>query len=195
MAEVPTKITQNPLNNIMALISKRLSLLKGKVPAVQKINQKESQPEDEIEIRPEDIKKEGIVSKSMQQFKGVVGKVTPPPSTEAKGKGTKSPTGKKGLPKPLLGIMVAVVLLLIISLLISKLVPAIRKDGKKDGGAAQPTPTPVGFIKYKPSVYAGDPKVLALEEEVNILDGEVRSIILKDDTLKPPTVDFNINFK
>jgi len=166
---------------------------------VQKV-QKDKQATEPTELTPEDIKKEGILARGLRLLKGAVGKVIPKAavkeSKESKKTGEKPPLPKKGLPKALVGAVIAVVALLIISSLASKFVSKVREGGKEgEGEEAVPTPTPVGYQRYKPSVYAGDPEILKLEEDVNVLDREVSSAILKDDTLKPPTVDFDINFK
>lgn len=175
----------------MINISGWLNNLLGKtVPSVS-YSKKKADSSQEVEIKPEDIAKEGVLSKGVGEVKGLIKGVG-----EASGVATTAGKGKKGLPKPLLIVVGAVVILLALSLVASRLATSIRQGGKGTGQSqAVPTPTPVGFQPYKPSVYAGDPEVLKLEEEINILDREVSSAQIKETTLNPPTLDFNINFK
>lgn len=96
-----------------------------------------------------------------------------------------------------LGITLTILIFLSLGLLAaSKLPDLLKKAGEgQEQGMAEPTPTPVGYQLYKPSVYAGDPEILKLEEEINIFDREVSGAVLKETTLNPPTLDFNIDFK
>jgi hypothetical protein len=57
------------------------------------------------------------------------------------------------------------------------------------------TPTPIYFDPYKPSIYAEDPEILRLEEEINILKGEISGITIKETGINPPKLDWEINFK
>ena len=54
--------------------------------------------------------------------------------------------------------------------------------------------TPVPFAPYKPSVYAQDPEVLRLEEEINILERELARVSVKEDGINPPKLDYDISF-
>ena len=96
-----------------------------------------------------------------------------------------------------LGITLGILVFLSLALLaFSKLPDLLKKAGEgQEQGTAEPTPTPAGYQLYKPSVYAGDPEILKLEEEINIFDREVSGTVLKETTLNPPTLDFNIDFK
>jgi hypothetical protein len=55
--------------------------------------------------------------------------------------------------------------------------------------------TPVPFSPFKPSVYAQDPEILQLEEEINILERELARVNIKEDGINPPRLDYNINFE
>ena len=64
----------------------------------------------------------------------------------------------------------------------------------REGQTIPPTPTYSPFQKFKPSVYANDPTVIKLEETLNVLDREMATVPLTEDTLTPPVLDFNISF-
>jgi hypothetical protein len=70
---------------------------------------------------------------------------------------------------------------------------------QKENVAVQPgssvSVTPVPFSPFKPSVYALDPEVLQLEEEINILERELARVNIKEEGVNPPKLDFSINFK
>lgn len=56
------------------------------------------------------------------------------------------------------------------------------------------TPTPVSFDPDKPSIYAQDPEVLRLEEEINILKGELVGVSIRESGINPPSLDYEISF-
>jgi len=56
------------------------------------------------------------------------------------------------------------------------------------------TPTPFVYNPPKASVYATDPEVLKLEEDINVITREVGSTVLRENDLNPPTLDFNVAF-
>lgn len=58
-----------------------------------------------------------------------------------------------------------------------------------------PTPTAVEYIPSIPSLYATDETVLNLEQEISVLDREIAGVQLRETTLNPPILDFNINFQ
>ncbi len=61
---------------------------------------------------------------------------------------------------------------------------------------SQASPTPQEFIpQTEPSIYANDAEVQKLDEETRVLDGEVTRLQLRESTLNPPILDFNVNFK
>ncbi len=57
-----------------------------------------------------------------------------------------------------------------------------------------PTPTAADYYPTVPSLYADDEEVLKLEETINQLDREIAGTQLRETTLNPPVLDFNINF-
>jgi len=54
--------------------------------------------------------------------------------------------------------------------------------------------TPPPFEPFKPSVYAEDPEILAIEEDVNILERELTQTKIREDGINPPSLDFDISF-
>jgi hypothetical protein len=69
-----------------------------------------------------------------------------------------------------------------------------ESGGISNGGVAT-TPSPVPFDPYKPSVYAEDPEILKLEEDIRILEMELSGTEIKEDGINPPRLDWNVNFK
>lgn len=57
------------------------------------------------------------------------------------------------------------------------------------------TPTPGDYRPYGPSVYADDPVILQLEEDVNVLAREIAGKNLRESSLNPPRLDWDINFE
>ena len=55
-------------------------------------------------------------------------------------------------------------------------------------------PTTQPFRPFRPSVYADDPEILRLEEDMNVLDIELSAVPLPESILIPPTLDYNIRF-
>src|SRR5260221_6686240 len=58
----------------------------------------------------------------------------------------------------------------------------------------EPSPTPIEQPQTQPSIYANDPDILKLEEDINVLDREVVGTQLREPTLNAPVLDFNISF-
>lgn len=56
------------------------------------------------------------------------------------------------------------------------------------------TTTPPPFEPFKPSVYAQDPEVLKIEEDVNILERELNQTKIREEGINPPSLDFDISF-
>jgi hypothetical protein len=60
---------------------------------------------------------------------------------------------------------------------------------------SDPTPTLAPFVPSQPSIYSSDAEVLKLEQDITVLDQEIAGTALRETTLNPPSLDFNINFK
>jgi hypothetical protein len=73
---------------------------------------------------------------------------------------------------------------------------------KLPGITGQSTLTPSDSVSVTPfdlhqvtnSIYAKDPEVLKIEENIKVLHGELNNTELKDSSLNPPNVDFNVSF-
>lgn len=57
-----------------------------------------------------------------------------------------------------------------------------------------PTSAPVGDVSI-PSPYANDPEVLDLEKRLTDYETNLGNAKLNEDTLRPPSLDWNVNFK
>src|SRR3989344_5949697 len=89
----------------------------------------------------------------------------------------------------------AVILLIFTFLLIlfftgTRVFTSLRKNSAQDS-ALTPTPTPLDYQGYKPSIWAEDKNILKLEEDINILEKELGTNI-RDTSLTPPILDFEI---
>lgn len=61
-------------------------------------------------------------------------------------------------------------------------------------GVIEPTPTiePVGPSRQ--SVYVNDPEIQRLQDELDVINNEMFSVPLRDSSLNPPVLDFNVSF-
>ena len=57
-----------------------------------------------------------------------------------------------------------------------------------------PTPTPVSYRPYEPSIYASDSELLQIEENLSILDAEIFRANIGDSVIRPSSLDFNVRF-
>jgi hypothetical protein len=74
-----------------------------------------------------------------------------------------------------------------------RLIISTRKRGEEQM-VVVPTPTPATYSPYKPSIYADDETMIELEEDVNVLKREVSYTNIRETTLNPPSLDFDISF-
>lgn len=114
----------------------------------------------------------------------------------------------RGLPinlnSKLLKIMAIVLAVFIVLLVIGKLYQTIKNSSKKQAESPTMTqeetvtPTTKFVISVTPklgeSVYANDPVIAEIEEELEILENEISKNPLRESLLIPPTLDFNISF-
>jgi len=87
-------------------------------------------------------------------------------------------------------IFFAVILLFIASYLFKRL----KEEQEITHNGSVSVVTPVPFEPYVPSVYAQDPEILQLEEDLDILGKELNSVNIKEDGINPPKLDYDINF-
>jgi predicted RNA-binding protein len=57
------------------------------------------------------------------------------------------------------------------------------------------TPTPINYLPNTPSKYADDENVLVLEEQIEALEKEINRTNLRDSSIYPPNVDYNVVFE
>jgi hypothetical protein len=57
------------------------------------------------------------------------------------------------------------------------------------------SPSPVVYQQVKDSIWAKDADILKLETDLNVLEKEILNSQIKDKSLLPPSLDFNVNFK
>lgn len=107
----------------------------------------------------------------------------------------------KGALKKVLKIVVILLVVLIIIFAGVMMFKNLKLPAGLSGGnsptpssAATPTPTPIVFVPPQKSIYADDPAILKLEQELNVLTREVSGTNIRENTLNPPTLDFNISF-
>ncbi|MFC1649802.1 hypothetical protein ACFL2C_03780 [Patescibacteria group bacterium] len=105
-------------------------------------------------------------------------------------KSSKLPKLPSGIPTKkivlAIGVLVFVLILLNLVLGLLKRPPTIT--------GPTPVPTTTETEPSQPSIYADDEDVLSLEERIKVLDRELSNVVLRDTTMKPPILDFNINF-
>jgi hypothetical protein len=97
------------------------------------------------------------------------------------------------------GIKIAIVILLIMAGLVSLVVfrsmpPSGSRNGAGLNGTEGEIPTPFTDGSFRPSKYADDPEILQIEEDLSVLEREINRAILRDNTINPPSLDFNIQF-
>lgn len=111
----------------------------------------------------------------------------------------------KKLSNELLGKIIRIVVIIVmIVILVFVLFSIFRMLDGNGGGIIRnnptpaisnvPSPTPVEYRPFEPSVYADDPEVLQIEEDASILDAEIFRTRIGDPVIRPPTLDFNVSF-
>lgn len=92
-------------------------------------------------------------------------------------------------------IFAAVPIILVVLLLVASVVKGLIGNGGVPLPILTPTPTPTATPEQSPSPYAEDDVVLRIEEEVNKFDEKLNNAVLRDDTIRVPSLDWDINFK
>ena len=174
--------------------------LMGKSP----VSKETSQPNTSSQQVPPE---EDSVREDVQKFKTFVRKSITKVSTSSK------PFTSKGLAtgsvltsslkgafenkfiKRLVRTFLILVFLMILIFIGIKLFRLLQEDGEVKEPRREVTPTPASYQPYKPSVYANDPEVLQLEEDINVLEREISGSNLREDKLIPPNLDYNVSFK
>jgi len=146
-------------------------------------------PEDSVAQDIQNAKKlvSGVI-------KGISNKVEP--VAEAKIKKAKS----SSILKKILKLFLILIFLAIFIFVAIMFVRTLGKPGNGGNGvnvnpSDAPTPTPFVYNPYKPSIYANDPEILALEQDITLLEKEIFRAILREDKLFPPVLNFKVDFK
>jgi hypothetical protein len=100
---------------------------------------------------------------------------------------------KKFLPA-IIGGVILLVLILVGLFVIAPIISKIRAPKINPIVVTNPSPTPIEQEQTQPSIYANDPDILKLQEDINVLDREVVGTQLRETTLNAPVLDFNITF-
>lgn len=154
--------------------------------------EEQKQVKQEPTIEP----KENQISEDLKMVKGfkdkVFGKVKPP-----EGSGIPKDLGKLSDPnllKKVLRVAVIVILLIALLFIVSRAIKMIGNNGS-DLSVIVPTPTVAQYRPTNPSIYADDPEVLKIEEDIKILDRELSTAVLPEPLLVLPILDFDIDFE
>ncbi len=174
MTDTPTSST-NPIDKFSALIIKTFlspikSIMAKVKPATNVTDAEQTYDVDAPE--PASEVKDGLTKKAIGMKKG-----------------RKFPKLPKGIPTRKVGIAIGVLVVVLIILNLS--LGILRREPP----IGDPTPVPTFEIDTsRPSIYAKDEEVLDLEERISVLDSELSNVVLRDITLRPPELDFNLSF-
>jgi hypothetical protein len=145
---------------------------------------------------------EDSVLKDLRNIKNFAGKVfgkaavklQPSGKTAGSSPQTASQTAGHGLFVKIVRLFIIFIFLLILVYIGVRIYTLLQEDGENGSPVVYTTPTPVPYKPSKPSVYAEDEFILDLEETLKILEREIAGINIRESTLTPPILDFNINF-
>ena len=213
------KVKDSSKKNILAKLAGGLvwwiSGLTGKVktttstPANSQGNQQvstentkgEQVPTQEVVVEEEDsvaqdVKKiKSFFSRSTENIKDKISPATSKMATQ-----TSQAVGQTAKRVGLLSLLKVATLILVIVLLVVlglKLFSFVRNgdgNGGSGSGESTPTQTPVSYQPYVQSIYAKDPGILKLEEDINVLSRELSTAVIRETRLSPPLLDFNVGF-
>ena len=104
----------------------------------------------------------------------------------------------QGIGRKFIGIFIKLTLVIIFILTVvfvaTKLFKNVSQNGRIENGVAE-TPTPLYYRPFKPSLWADDPEIKRLDEEINVLEREISGTNIKESSLNPPSLDFDIDFE
>src|SRR3990172_1227013 len=192
-------------------ISKWINDLRGKPKgSAQNVKQpanpvpNKTEPASLTEIKPPVEAEEDSVAADIKNLKAFTKKIVGKTSTIIKpyeqkgGSVSSSALSKAGglVDKSFLRKIVRVFLILLFLLILVFVAIRLFKSTSENGGVPgfgnQPTPT--SYQPYIPSLYVEDPEIRQLEEDVNVLAGEISGTNIRELDLNPPVLDFNISF-
>jgi hypothetical protein len=101
--------------------------------------------------------------------------------------------------KKKLKIIIGVILLALVLLMMAKVTTTLRNVQEEtppvqEEVVVDSVPTIPPFLSSDPSIYANDPEILKLEEDINVLKNEMSTTPLRESSLLPPALEFRINF-
>lgn len=109
---------------------------------------------------------------------------------------TKDIQSKKTLPRiPVKKIVTLLIFLILLIGLVYLASKYVSTQNDREELVTSPTPTYTPTQSKKPSIYAQDEALLKLEEKIKVLDAEISSARIEESTLKPPRLDFLIEFE
>jgi len=151
-------------------------------------------PPDEDEFK---MNEEDPVAEDIQKLKNIAGKILGTAKSKSEEMGVSGKT--KGLvASGFIGKLVRILLLglVILGLVYAGMFVFRSLTGKNGNGGVfeKPTPTPVVFDPVKQSVYANDPEILQLEEDLKVLENELSLTNIRESSFTAPVLDFNISF-
>lgn len=92
--------------------------------------------------------------------------------------------------KPIALVMIGIFIVFLGIILVRRYVINVVEE--KQSGAIEPTIPP--FKTYEPSIYADDDEVVAIEDELSILENEIDNVRVIESSLAPPVLDFDVSF-
>jgi len=146
---------------------------------------------------------EDSVRKDVRNVKSFIGKVfgkagvKMQPATQKVTKGSSRAASKlasHGLFVKVVRLFVILFFLMILIYIAVRIYTLLQENGENGSTTVYTTPTSVPYKPSKPSVYAEDEFILNLEETIKVLEREIAGINIRETTLTPPILDFNINF-
>ena len=109
---------------------------------------------------------------------------------------------KSTTPKISPALLKKVVIIVVILIVLLGLLSVVARMIPKGGGSVVPTaipsqtpsPTPQATIG-RPSPYSDDPEIAGIKEELDALDSLLNQATFREDTLRVPQLDWDVNFE
>jgi len=195
------KVNPNPIykvqRGIYVWFNKLLGKQVKKEEVVQPVTQKKAEVVQEDSIK-EDIKNARVFLKE----KFVKFSIEARPVLE-KGKETSDIALKKtkevvdiSFTRKLVRILMIIIGISVAIFVVIRLFYAAKSNVEnQNGGNPAVNPTIPPYTPTNPSLYADDKELLKIEEDMRVLLSEISGKKLEDDSIKPPDLDMDVNFK
>lgn len=189
--------------NIMGNAKKWLYVLFGKTPLVSVSNMAEKVASKDLQ-KPQEIQEDSVAG-DIRMLKNLIAKIIEKigiviaPYTKKGISVVGGVTGNVSLPvdskfiKTLVRIFLIALFAIVLIFIAVYLFNTLKKEYQIDQ-ATTINVTPAPFDPGRASVYAQDPEVLKLEEDINILERELNRINIKEEDVSLPGLDWNISF-